>query len=72
MIDVKELREKSDDDLRREITALEREIWTLRFRKGDEKLGDPSRIRHKRKAVARMLTVLRERELGMARSAVAE
>ena len=62
-----EMRERAVDDLRREIAGMEREIWNLRFRKGSEKAGDPSRIRVLRRDVARMLTVLRERELGIVR-----
>jgi large subunit ribosomal protein L29 len=61
------MRERAGDDLRREIAAIEKEIWNLRFRRGSEKAGDPSRIRGLRRDVARMLTVLRERELGIVR-----
>ncbi len=66
---VAEIRQKEVDDLRREIASAEKEIWKLRFSRGSEKAGDPSRIRHLRKDVARMLTVLRERELGIERGA---
>jgi large subunit ribosomal protein L29 len=64
-----EMRLKPAEDLRREIAAAEREIWNLGFRRGSEKAGDPNRIRHLKKEVARMLTVLRERELGIERGA---
>ena len=63
-----EMRERAGDDLRREITAIEKEIWNLRFRKGSEKAGDPSRIRTLRRDVARMMTILRERDLNIDRS----
>ena len=63
-----EMRERAGDDLRREITAIEREIWNLRFRRGSEKAGDPSRIRRLRRDVARMLTILRERDLNIVRT----
>lgn len=62
---VQEMRQRADDDLRREIAAIEKEIWNLKFRKGSEKAGDPSRIRRLRRDVARMQTVLRERALGI-------
>ena len=62
-----EYREKATDDLRRERATLEREIWDLRFQKGSEKAGDPSKIRRLRRDVARMLTIVRERELGIER-----
>jgi len=60
---VKEIRDRDGDDLRREVAALERKIWELRFERNSEKAGNPSRIRQMRRQVARMLTVLREREL---------
>jgi large subunit ribosomal protein L29 len=66
-VTTQEIRQRADDDLRREIAAVEKEIWNLRFRRGSEKAGDPSRIRHLRRDAARMLTVLRERELGIRR-----
>jgi large subunit ribosomal protein L29 len=64
-----EVRERPTDDLRREVAALELQIWRTRFQKGSEKTADPSRIRLLRRDVARMLTVLRERELGLERGA---
>jgi large subunit ribosomal protein L29 len=67
-VTIQEIRTRADDDLRREVAAIEKEIWNLRFRKGSEKAGDPSRIRRLRRDVARMLTVIRERQLAAARS----
>lgn len=64
-MNIHELREKADEDLRREIAAAEKEIWELRFRRGSEKAGDPSKIRLLRHDVARMMTVMRERQLGI-------
>jgi large subunit ribosomal protein L29 len=66
-VTTQEMRERADDDLRREVAAIEKEIWNLRFRKGSEKAGDPSRIRLLRRDIARMLTVIRERELQIQR-----
>jgi large subunit ribosomal protein L29 len=68
-VNAQEMRGKEADDLRREIAQIQKDIWNLRFRKGSEKAGDPSKIRVLRRDVARMLTVLRERELGIARGA---
>ena len=64
---VKEIRERDGDDLRRDIAGLERKIWELRFERNSEKAGNPSRVRQMRRQVARMLTVLRERELSEAK-----
>ena len=58
-----EIRERSSDDLMRDVAAMEHQIWELGFQEGSEKAGDPSKIRQLRRRVARMLTVLREREL---------
>ena len=58
-----EIRARSTTDLHEEAGALEREIATLRFRVGSEKGGDPSRIGALRRDLARIRTVLREREL---------
>ena len=64
-----ELRQKTVDDLRREIAAAEKEIWKIKFQRGSEKAGDPSKVRTMRREVARMNTILRERELGIERGA---
>jgi large subunit ribosomal protein L29 len=58
-----EMRSRSTVDLREEVTALEREIANLRFRAGSEKSSDPSKIGALRTDLARIRTVLREREL---------
>ena len=62
-----DIRQQDSTTLRGEVAAAEREIWELRFQRGSEKAGDPSKISHLRKKVARMLTVLRERELDIQR-----
>ena len=63
MSQMSEIRERSSDDLLRDVAQMERQIWELRFQEGSEKAGDPSKIRQLRRNVARMLTVLRQREL---------
>jgi len=68
-VSVNEIRQKPAEDLRREITAAEREIWKTKFQRGSEKAGDPNKLRTLRREVARMMTVLRERELGIERGA---
>jgi large subunit ribosomal protein L29 len=63
------MRQKSVDDLRREIASLEKDIWKTKFQRGSEKAGDPNKVRTMRREIARMQTVLRERELGIQRGA---
>ena len=67
MSQISEFRERQSDDLLRDVAALERQIWELRFQEGSEKAGNPSKIRQMRRQVARVLTILRERELGIER-----
>ena len=62
-----EIRGMSDADLRARVTALEEERFRLRFRGATETLEDPLRLRSVRRDVARVLTVLRERELDAAK-----
>lgn len=57
-----EIRTRSTVDLKEEVSALGREIANLRFRAGSEKATDPSRIGALRRDVARIRTILRERE----------
>ena len=59
-----EIREMGDEDIRSRIAELEEERFRLRFRSATETLEDPLRLRFIRKDVARLKTVLRERELG--------
>ncbi len=58
-----EIRTRSTVDLREEVSGLEREIANLHFRVGSEKSSDPSKIGALRRDLARIRTVLREREL---------
>lgn len=60
-----EIRTRSNADLRADAAEKEQEIFQLRFRRGSEKAADPSRIRALRKQLARIRTVLRERELDL-------
>ena len=57
-----EIRELTDDEVRSRVAELEEERFRLRFRAATETLEDPLRLRVIRKDVARMKTVLRERE----------
>jgi large subunit ribosomal protein L29 len=52
----------ADDEIRGRIAELEEERFRLRFRSATETLEDPLRFRVIRKDIARMKTVLRERE----------
>jgi large subunit ribosomal protein L29 len=62
---LKELREKDDGELRFDLKTLQRELFDLRFKSSAEGLSNPSRIRTIRHEVARIRTLLRQRELGI-------
>jgi large subunit ribosomal protein L29 len=61
-----EMRGMTEADLRSRIAALEEERFRLRFRSATEALEDPLRLRSLRKDIARLHTVLREKQLAAA------
>jgi large subunit ribosomal protein L29 len=58
-----EIRELSVEEIQSRIDELERERFNLRFRAASQPLEDPLRLRWVRKDIARLKTILREREL---------
>jgi large subunit ribosomal protein L29 len=58
-----ELRELPDDELTARIESAKEELFNLRFQLATGQLDNPSRIREVRHDVARVATVLREREI---------
>jgi large subunit ribosomal protein L29 len=66
-----EMREMTDSDVLARIAELEEEQFRLRFRSATETLEDPLRIRSIRRDIARLNTVLRERELTGAKQSAA-
>jgi len=58
-----EMRGLSTEELRRELDKRVRDVFNLRFRAQTQKLDDPSEMKKARRDVARMKTILREREL---------
>ncbi len=59
----KEIRELSDKEILSKIDELKEELFNLRFQQATGSLEKPSRLNELRKSVARMKTILREREL---------
>ena len=57
-----EIREMTVDDISARIRELEEEQFRLRFRSATEPLEDPLRLRVIRRDVARLKTVLREKQ----------
>jgi len=58
-----EVRDYDDDQLRIRIGELEEERFRLRFRSATMELENPKLIQQIRRDIARMKTILREREL---------
>ena len=61
---ISEIRKLSNEEIAKEIETAKEELFNLRFNQATGNLEKPSRINELRKQVARMKTVLRERELG--------
>lgn len=58
-----EIRQLSDEEIKQRIKELEEELFNLRFQKAFGQLEKPHRFKMIRKDIARMKTILREREL---------
>jgi large subunit ribosomal protein L29 len=58
-----DIRELSVEDINARIAELEEERFRLNFRSATEPLEDPLRLRWIRKDIARLKTILRERQL---------
>jgi large subunit ribosomal protein L29 len=67
-MEIDDIRAMTDPELSEELDSTHRELMNLRFRVATMQLANTSEIRSARKRIARINTVLREREL--ARSAV--
>ncbi|MEI3530549.1 MAG: 50S ribosomal protein L29 [Bacilli bacterium] len=58
-----EIRELTNEEILKKIEETKEELFNLRFSQATGNLEKPSRINDLRKLVARMKTILREREL---------
>ena len=63
LMKVKEIRELSTEEIEKKLVETKEELFNLRFQQATGNLEKPSRIRELRHTVARMKTVLKEREL---------
>ena len=61
-MNVKEIRDKSNDELLKTLDEFKKELFDLRFQRATGSIDNPMRIRELRKSIARILTVLKERE----------
>ena len=58
----KVFRDRSDDELRKALGDLEEQLFKLRFQKSTGQIENPIKIREVRKDIARVLTVMGERQ----------
>lgn len=65
----KEIRQLSDSDLNKKLDDLKSELFNLRFQSATGQLENPMRIGNCKKDIARVKTVIRERELNIERQA---
>jgi len=60
-------RELTREELERILRDLKEELFNLRFRVSTQKLDNPLRLREVKRDIARVMTILREDELGKIR-----
>lgn len=60
---IREIREHSNDQLLVELEALERQLFEMRTQAATEKIEATSELKKARRDVARIRTVMRQREL---------
>ena len=60
-----ELRELSGEDLAQRVRESKEELFNLRFQMATGQLENNRRLRTVRKDIARIYTIMRERELGL-------
>ena len=60
----KELRDMEAAELLKKLEGLKEELFNLRFQLATNQLENPMRIREVRRDIARVKTILKERELG--------
>ena len=60
---IHEVRALSPEDMAKELESSYKEMMNVRFRLATRQLNDTSQLRKVRKTIARIKTVMREREL---------
>jgi ribosomal protein L29 len=61
-MEISEIREMSVEDIEMEIDDAREELMRLRFQQTTGELTDHNQLRHARRKIARLLTVLNERK----------
>ncbi len=58
-----EMRDKTQEELQKELNELKSELFKLRFQLVTNQLENPMKLKDVKKSIARVKTVMREREL---------
>ncbi len=58
-----DLRERTIEDLNEELVSLKDELFKLRFQHATRRLENPIQLRTVRRDIARVKTIIREREI---------
>jgi large subunit ribosomal protein L29 len=66
-----EIRDLNDEELVRLLGESKEELFNLRFQVATGQLDNNRRLHHVRRDIARIYTVMRERELGIVRESAA-
>ena len=64
-----EIRKMSSEDLNNKVNELKNELFNLRFRLATGQLDNPSSIKSVKRDIARVKTIIRERELEIGKEA---
>jgi len=59
---VEDIRAKSEDELRAQLVDLRKEAFNLRFQRASGQLENTARVREVRRTIARIKTVMTERD----------
>ena len=68
-MNAQELRDKTPDELRDQLTALKKEAFNLRFQQATGQLENTARMRTAKRVAARVLTILNEKAAAAAAEA---
>ena len=68
LLKTKDIRELSDNELHKKLDDSKDELFKLRFQMATGQLDNPMKLQEVRRGIARVKTVIRERELGIQRA----
>ena len=60
---IEDIKKMTTEELQKELTSLKEELFKLRFQHATNQLDNPQQIASVKKDIARVKTIIREREL---------